>query len=104
MYHVLQVAPSVRSWVPGNRAGADGEVDVAACKYPPTVVSARRGSGAARRQIGDCSIIPRIGIGIVAISLVRKGVATGAVNVAAQGHCHEAVISDRVVRSHGPRI
>ena len=71
MYHAWQVAPGVRSRIPGNRAGADGEVDVAAGKYPPTVVGAGRGSGAARRQIGDCSVIPRIGAWIVAPGLVR---------------------------------
>ena len=104
MYHAWQVAPGVRSRIPGNRAGADGEIDVAPRKYPPAVVGTGRGSCAACRQIGDCSVIPRIGAWIVAIRFVRECVATGAVDIAAQGHGHEAVISDRVVPSHGPRI
>src|SRR5437868_10017641 len=39
LYHVRQVAPSVGSWVPGNRAVADGEIDITSCKYPSAVVN-----------------------------------------------------------------
>ena len=81
MYHVWQVAPAIGDRVPGNRAGADCEVDIASGKYPPAIVGTGRGSGATRRQIGDSGVIPRIGIGIVAISLVRKRVAAGAIDV-----------------------
>ncbi len=104
MNHVWQVAPGVRSRVPGDRAGADGEVDVASGKYPPAVVSSGRGSRATRRQVGDCSVVPGVGAWIVAVSLVWKRVAARAINVVAQGHCHEAVICNRVVRSHRPRV
>ena len=102
--HIREVAPGVGSGVPRNRAGADGEVDVTAGKYPSAVVSSGCRRGAACRQIGDCGIIPRIGVGIVAIRFGRECVAAGAIDIVAKSHRHEAVISDRVVRSHGPHI
>src|SRR5207247_7417758 len=71
LHHVCKIRPGVGSGVPGNRAGADGEVDVASGKYPPAVVSSGCRRGAARRQIGDRSIVPRIGAWIVAPGLVR---------------------------------
>src|SRR5207253_8607721 len=89
---------------PGDRAGADGEVDVATRKYPPAVVSSRSRRRAARRQIGDCSIVPGVGIWIVAPGLVWGGVATARVNIIAQGHRHKAMVGKWIVCSHGPAI
>ena len=83
MHHVRHVSPSVSGRVPCDRAVADGEVDVASCKYPPAAVDIRGGSRAACRQIGDCSVVPIISVWIVAISLVREGVAAARVDIAA---------------------
>ena len=102
MHHACQIAPSVRSRVPGNRAGADGEVDVAACKQPSAVVGSGGGSGAARRQISDCG--PSVRGRIVAPGLVRGGIAAARVNIVTERGCHQAVIGKRVVCSHRPAI
>src|SRR5262249_47207188 len=95
-------APRVRSRVPGDRTGANGEVDVASCKYPPAVVSAGGSSGAARRQIGNCS--PGVRIRIVAPGIARRGIAAAGVNIVTEGDCHEGVVGKRVVCSHRPGI
>lgn len=102
--HIWQVIPRIRGGVPGDHAGANGEVDVATRKEPPAVIDTGGGGRAARRQIGDCGIVPGVGAWIVAISLVRRGVAAGAVDIAAQSSRHQAVVSKRIIRSHGPAI
>jgi len=102
LYHIWQIAPTVRSRVPGNRAGADGEVNVASRKQPSAVVSAGGGSRAARRQI--CDRGPSVRTWIVAPCLVRGGVAAARVNIVAERRCHEAVVSEWIICSHGPRI
>ena len=55
--HVWQVIPGVCSGVPGDRAGANSEVDVAACEQPSAAINSRGSSRAARRQIGDRGIV-----------------------------------------------
>ena len=102
MYHVRQVAPSVSSGIPRDRAITDCEIDVASCQDPPAVVNTGGGSRAARWQIGNWS--PGVGIWIVAISVARKGVAARCVNIAAESHCHQAMVRNRIVCSHRPGI
>ena len=104
LYHTCQVTPGIGSGIPGDRAGADGEVDIAACEYPSAVISSGGSSRAARWQIGDRGVVPGVGAWIVAIGFVRGSVATARVDKAAKGRCHEAVVSERVVCSHRPGI
>lgn len=104
MHHVWQVTPRVCSRVPGDRAGANGEVDVASCKYPSAVIGAGGGSRAARRKIGNRSIVPAIGVRIVAPCFIRGSVAAARVDIVAQGRCHEAMVGKWIVCSHRPRI
>ena len=84
LHHICQVTPAVASGVPGDRAGANGKVDVASCKYPSAVVSSGGSSRAARRQIGDRGIVPGVCARIIAISFVGGSVAAARVNIAAQ--------------------
>jgi hypothetical protein len=100
LYHIWEVSPRVGSGVPGDCTVANGEIDVAACKDPSAVVGSRGSSGAARRQIGDRTVVPGVGAWIVAPGLVRSGVATARVNVAAQGHGHESMVGKWVVCGH----
>jgi len=100
--HVWQVAPCIRSRVPRDYAGADGEIDVASSKYPPAVVSAGGGSRTARRQI--CDRGPSVRTWIVAPGLVGGGVAAAGVNVVIEGDCHQSMVSERIVCSHRPSI
>ena len=104
LYHIWQVAPSVGSRVPGDHAVAGGEVDIASCKYPPAVISSGGGRRAARRQIGDCSIIPGVGARIVAIGFVRRSVPTASINIVAQSNRHQVMVGKWVVCGHRPAI
>lgn len=103
LYHIWQVAPGVGGGVPGDRAVADGKVDLATRKQPPAVVNTGGGVRAERRQIGDRSIVPGVGAWIVAISR-RFAIAAARVNIAAEGHCHEALVGKWVVCGHGPAV
>src|SRR5262249_415255 len=102
--HTWKVTPGVGSGVPGDRAGADGKVDVASCKYPFTVVRSGRRSRTTCRQVGDRSIVPGVGNWIVAPSFIRRSVTAARVNIVAQRHCHEAMVSKWIVCRHRPRI
>ena len=102
LYHVWQVAPAVGCRVPGDGAGANGEVDVAPGKYPPTVVSSRSGRRAASRQVGNCS--PGVRVRIVAPGIARRSIAAARVNVVVERGGHEGMVGKRVVCSHGARI
>lgn len=102
--HVGKVTPRVGSRVPGDRAGAHGKVDVAACEQPSAVVRSGGSSRAPRWQIGDCGIVPGIGAWIVAPGFVRGSVAAARVNIVTQSHCHEAVVGKWVVCCHRPGI
>ena len=98
MYHVWQIAPAVRCRVPGDCAGANGKVDVAACKQPPAVIRSGGGSRAARRQIGDRG--PSVRAWIETPGIARRGIATPRVNIVAQSSGHQAMVSEWIVRSH----
>ena len=104
LYHVWQVSPRVGGRIPGDRTGANGEVNVASCKYPPAVVSSGSSSGTARGQVGDCSVVPLVCRWVVTVGFVRKGIAPRAVNIVAESCCHEAMVGNGIICSHGPAI
>src|SRR5438094_5511712 len=104
LYHVWQVIPGIGSGGPGDRTVAGSEADLATRKYPSTIVNTRGGSRARRRQIGDCGIVPAVGVWIVAVSLNNAPIATARVNITAQGHRHQAMDGTWIISGHGPAV